>query len=414
MVIMNSNYIYVVGKSFAKGKIAEHIHAMGYKAGILADNQISHEGLDEFDRVEMIDFSNTQAELERLEKLDLQAAGLYCIYENYIVAKALLGKALSVPALSLEAAQKSTDKILMREAFLANAPSVTPQYSEITTVEEAVSFAQKHGYPVILKPANLVKSLLIIRCDSDEQLRKNFEYARSTIGKLYKEYGVREHNPRLLIEEFVTGLQYTVAALVDHEGTAHFCEGIVDITTAQDIGVNDTYLFCRSVPTQIYNEEKEALFEAARQGIRALGLRSSAAHVEIIYGKDGPKIVEIGARTGGYRPRMYKYAYGIDLIEQELMLSIGEVPNLNGTFSKYCAVYEFFPQAKGKFINIANCINSETVAYLNIKPKPGDLIGPARDGFKAAAIVIVTADERDEFDSLCNKAAKMKVEIEAV
>lgn len=412
MVAMNNTYIYVVGKSFAQGKIPEHIRSLGYKAGLLADSRIANESTEGYDRIEQLDFADLENEIQRLESAGLQAAGLYCIYENYIVPKAILAESLGLPSPTVESAQLSTDKIRMREAFLANSPEVSPHYREISSIEEATEFAEKYGFPVIIKPANLVKSLLIMRCNSLHELRTSFECAQRSIDELYKKYGVHDYEPRLLIEEFVEGKQYTIAALVDNEGTPHFCDGIVDITTAQDIGVDDTYLFRRAVPSRASAQVQESLFNAAREGLKALGLHSSAAHVELIDSKNGPKIVEIGARTGGYRPRMYQFAYGIDLIEQELKISLGEKPHLAGNLNKNCAVYEFFPKTQGSFASVENMIDANSITYLKVKAEPGDLIGPAREGFKATIVAIVAEEEKLKFNELCENVESMKVKVE--
>ena len=98
MVAMNNTYIYVVGKSFAQGKIPEHIRSLGYKAGLLADRRIASESTEGYDRIEQLDFADLESEIQRLESSELQAAGFYCIYENYIVPKAILAESLGLPS----------------------------------------------------------------------------------------------------------------------------------------------------------------------------------------------------------------------------------------------------------------------------------------------------------------------------
>ena len=104
----------------------------------------------------------------------------------------------------------------------------------------------------------------------------------------------------------------------------------------------------------------------------------------------GVKIIEIGARIGGYRPRMYNYSYGLDLIEQEVKLAIAEQPSLDGEFSTFCAVYELFPEHEGKFHSVAGDINISSLTYYRETAKSGQLVGPAKNGYKASAIIIVT------------------------
>src|SRR5690606_3476259 len=102
-------------------------------------------------------------------------------------------------------------------------------------------------------------------------------------------------------------------AFADHEGVPHFCDGIVSLKNAQDIGVDDNYIYSRTLPAQLSDELAKEMYTVADKGIRALKMKSVPAHVELMSGPAGLKIIEIGARIGGYRPRMYQYSYGIDL-----------------------------------------------------------------------------------------------------
>ena len=108
---------------------------------------------------------------------------------------------------------------------------------------------------------------------------------------------------------------------------------------------------------------------------------------------------------------MYQFAYGIDLIEQELKISLGEKPHLAGDINKNCAVYEFFPKTQGSFASVENMIDADSITYLKVKAAPGDLIGPAREGFKATIVAIVAEEEQSRFNKLCEKVESMKVRV---
>jgi len=153
------------------------------------------------------------------------------------------------------------------------------------------------------------------------------------------------------------------------------------------------------------------MFEVAEKGVRALGMKSTPAHIELISGDNGTKIVEIGARTGGYRPRMYRMSYGADLTEQEVRIALGETPLIEESFSAYCAVYELFPNTEGSFLSIEHKLDPSQLAYYRITAKVGDRVGPAKNGFKATAIVIVKDEDESTFLKICRQieAANVKV-----
>ncbi|MEO6109691.1 MAG: ATP-grasp domain-containing protein [Candidatus Saccharimonadales bacterium] len=408
---MKPSFIYIVGQPDPSSNVLEIIRRLGYKAGILIDSQLTLKNPEEYDRVVSVEYGDLDAEIQRLDTLDLSIAGLLCTYENYIVAKAKLGEHFNVPAPSLQSAKLATDKSLMRRAFLDADRSISPDFTTADSLDKVLAFAHEHAYPLVLKPTNLVKSLLVLRCNDQSELIENFTYAQDTIQALYEKYHIYDRAPQLIVEEFIIGKQCSIAAFVDAEGTPHFCDGIVALTNAQDINVSDNYLYRRALPVEFDETLSKEMFDVAEKGIRALEMRSVPAHVELMYGESGVKIIEIGARIGGYRPRMYNYSYGLDLTEQEIRLALGQTPELEGTFQNYCAVYELFPATEGTFSEISGEEDTEAFAYYRVTAKPGKIVGPAKNGHKATAIIIVVEDDKEKFDQLCESVDRLKVQV---
>lgn len=405
-------YIYSIGKPDLGAGSIDRTHAAGYKAGLLLDISITRpKSADRYDRIELVDFEHLDTEIARLEHEDLSVAGLLCTYENYLIAKAKLGAFFEVPTISIESAKMSTDKFLMRRAFHAANPDLSPKFALISTKEELAQFMQTATYPVILKPTNLVKSLLVIKCDTPGSLQTNFAYALKTIGSLYAKYHVYDRTPQLIVEEFITGQMYSVAAYVDTQGTAHFCPGFVKLTTAQQIGIDDNFLYKRELPCDLDAGLTSQLHTAAAQGISALNMTSSPAHVELIANENGVKIIEIGARTGGYRPRMYDVTYGVDLLQAELDLALGNTPMTSGDLVRHTAVYELFPDTTGTFHALEPSAPQD-LYYQSIKARVGETVGPASEGFKATAVLIVSAANIDEFRKKCAMVEQMKVVVQ--
>lgn len=408
---MKDKYIYIIGQPDPQVKFLESIHKLGYKAGVLLDTKSSPKNLDLYDHIERINFEDIDNEIARLKSQNFSISGVVCTYENYILAKAKIGEQFNLPAISIQSAQIATDKYLMRQAFLDKDPSITPNFKLITSVDEAVVFAENNGYPVMIKPTNLVKSLLVLKCADKQSVIKNFQYALESIGQLYKKYSIYGRQPQLIIEGFIVGQSCSVAAFVDSSGIPHFCEGVAKIVNAQEIGVNDNYLYSRQLPADLDDELTANIFNVAQKGIEAMGMRSCPAHVELIYNGSKAKLIEIGARIGGYRPRMYDISYGLDLIEQEVKLAIGEQPQLDGKFKSYCTVYELFPDHEGPFAEICGEDNTEAYEYYAIKAKPGQIVGPAKNGYKATVIIIVADKNKQRFDSICSTVDKLSVKL---
>lgn len=410
---MQDRYIYIVGQPDPQVKFLESIHQLGYKAGVLLDKKANTKNLDKYDRIEYVDYKNIDSEIQRLDGVNLAIAGVVCTYENYIIAKAKIGEHFNLPAISVASAQTATDKFLMRQAFIAEDPSITPGFELIDTAQQAVNFANKNGYPVMIKPTNLVKSLLVLKCADEQAVIANFKYAQDSIRTLYEKYSIYGREPQLIVEGFITGKSCSIAAFVDANGVPHFCNSVTKIVNAQDIGVNDNYLYYRQVPADLSPELTTNLFETAKKGIEALGMKSCPAHVELIYENNTSKLIEIGARIGGYRPRMYEISYGINLIEQEVRLAIGQQPNLDGVLKSYCSVYELLPDHEGAFVQINGAENTDDYKYYSVKAKPGQIVGPAKNGYKATAIIIVADPDKEKFDSICDSIDRLSVKLES-
>ena len=406
-----SRFIYYVGKPNPHKKPLDTIRSLGYHVGLFHDKNIPLKNAELFDNIVSVDFSSEAALKESLAGISLKIEGLLCTYENYVVAKAWLGEHYNVHTISVDSAKKCTDKNLMRQAFMDADRAITPNFGLVQTKKELLELSSKLTYPLIIKPTNLVKSLLIIRCDNEQELIENFAYAQSTIVALYEKYQVYDRKPQLIVEEYIIGKTCSVAAFVDAGGAPHFCKGIAALTNAHDIGIADNYIYARHLPGQFDEALEKEFFKVAAQGIKALGMRSSPAHVELIYNDDGVKLIEIGARIGGYRPQMYQYSYGIDLIEQEIILSLSQKPNLEGEFQAYSGVYELFPEKKGIFGGLEGMNDLSLYDYFSPKARIGQEVGLAKDGYKTCAIILVTDKSEQRFQSKCRSIDSIKVRV---
>lgn len=406
--------LYFVGRSYPHQHILDDLKAMGYVVGIFADPAYPVKNESSFSKIIKLDFSSPDSFIVSLSNLSegLQIDGLLCLYENYIMYKVLLAEKFDLPSLSLDSARACTDKYIMRSLFQKYAPEITPEYTQVESEDELLRFADTYGYPLVLKPAGLVKSLLVSTCYSHDELLSTYRETVANITAIYQRQRVTDRKPRIILERFIEGKMSTVAAFVDQNGTPHFCDGIAELTRATEIGYDDNFLYCRKLTNQINPELKDILFKTATNGIKALGMTSSPAHVEIIYKNDTAKIVEIGARIGGYRSFMYEQSFGINMFEQEAKIAMGETPALNKVFTKHSAMYELFPRHEGRFNSIRQFTTEDSFAYFHQVANKGDTIGSAKNGFRAAAIIGVAEQQNEVFIQKCKEIEAMEIALQ--
>ncbi len=346
------------------------------------------------------DFSSKESLIASLSQLKAPADAVAVTYENYVLPAAWVAEHLGLPGLPVEAAEACTDKFLMRSKFALAPEKVSPDFMIVEDEESLIAFAEAHQFPLILKPTNLAKSLLVTKSTSIDELLSQYRKSKELIVTIYAKYAPNR-NPQFIVEEFLSGSIHSVDAFVDKNGEAHVLDQVVDYQTGYDIGYDDNFHYSRLLPSALSSDAQLALRHCAAVGIKALSMKNTPAHVEIILTPQGPRIVEIGARAGGYRDRMHMLANGIDIIGTTLELAHGRTPVIKATRNDPCAVLELFPKEPGAFrgISESNALRAlSSLTYFSQKAKEGEFIGKAADGYKMAAVIILHNADSDSFN----------------
>lgn len=398
---MKPKTILIVGTSFHT--LPEYLLEHGYEYVILKDRLLTKYPDKKLRRRVVCDFSTQESMVAAVEQArqKYQIDGVVATYEHYIKPAAEIAAYLGLPGLPLEAAAACTDKFLMRQKFAAAPEPISPDFAVVKDQHDVEHFASTHQFPIILKPANLSKSLLVFKNNTLTELLENYQRLLTTIESVYERYapGVP---PKVVIEEFMEGPVHSVDAFVDEDGTPHVLEQVVDYQTGYEIGYDDNFHYSRLLPSQLSADEAAKLRHVAELGCRALGIKNSPAHIEIIRTKDGPRIVEIGARNGGYRERMHLIANGIDITGNAIKLALGEKPNVVATRNDSLGVFELFPKKPGIFTGIAHEAELKSLPslkYYTQQAKLNSFVGKSSDGYKMCAIVMLHNENTAQFQA---------------
>src|SRR5690349_12354441 len=109
----------------------------------------------------------------------------------------------------------------------------------------------------------------------------------------------------------------------------------------------------------------DAVLELAGSAVAALGVKHGVTHVEIKVTADGPRLIEVNGRLGGYVAALLRRSTRYDLLRQALRIALSqppEMPDLAFTAVEY--VYFVTPAAEAeKLVGIRGL--AETAAGAN-------------------------------------------------
>lgn len=193
-------------------------------------------------------------------------------------------------------------KSAMKEVYKSAGLKVA-DYIKLDTLDEALEFTKKNGYPVIVKPDNGVGATHTYKLNNDEELKDFYNHKQD-----YIDY---------IIEDFVPGDVVTFEGVTDKNknilfSTSHFMDTSI-MDTVND--ASDVYFHSEPV-------EGKPIYEIGEKVVKAFDTKSRFFHFEFIklsedkpgLGRKGDLVpLEVNMRApGAFIPDMMNYAYDVD------------------------------------------------------------------------------------------------------
>lgn len=347
-----------------------------------------------------IDFTKTGAIAEALAPYQRELRAITSRDESYL--SRFIQIIPHVPYLrtpSTESLIWSTDKLEMRRRFKILAKEYSPNYALVkaNTKAERKRIIEKIKFPMIVKPTNLAQSLLVTVCYHEDELKRALTSLKKKIEKIYGENG-RTETPRIIVEEFMEGDMYSVDAYVNSKGKVYFCP-MVRVLTGHNIGHEDFFNYLHMTPTSLKARSIERAHEAAAAGIHALGLRNTTAHVELMKVDDDWKLIEIGARIGGFRDKLHRLSCDIDHSLNDILIRLPKKPVIPKKCKGFGATLKWYPKQEGRLMRLKGIKKiQELKSFVDITlgKKLGDRCRFAKNGGKAVFIVTLYNAERSK------------------
>ncbi len=224
-----------------------------------------------------------------------------CLWEPGVILAAELRDHFGVPGLSVEHAQLFRDKEAMKVA-LDKAGIRTPRHVAVDSVAGCWAAAEEIGFPIILKPIDGAGSADTYRIETREELR-------AVLPRL-------GHVPRISVEEFVDGEEYTFDTITINGEIAYY--NIAWYRPRPLIARSNEWISPQVIALRDVDEKD--LAGGVQMGfdvIKALQFDSGFTHMEWYRKADGEVVFgEIGGRPpGAHQVDQMKYACDFDVFK---------------------------------------------------------------------------------------------------
>lgn len=295
---------------------------------------------------------------------------------------AVVSRELGLIGISEDTALKATNKAFMRDALKENGVPV-PLYYRVKgkdAFRTAVNKVRENGYRCIVKPADNSGSrgvdLLSQNSDLDIAYDYTFSYSRGG---------------EIVVEEYMEGPEVSVETLAV-DGDVY----VIQITDKLTTGAPFFVEMGHNQPSLLSAEIQKRIRDVAIAANKAVGIQNGPSHTEIKITREGPKIVELGARLGGdcITTHLVPLSTGVNMVECSIRIALGEKPDLEPKWSKGAAI-RYLKTDIGKIKEIKGISEAESIPgiiQISIVHDTGEYVGKIRSSVDRAGFVIAQAD----------------------
>lgn len=317
---------------------------------------------------------------------------LTVITETGVPVVSYIAEALGLPAPSQSTARLATNKNDMRRAFAEHGVP-TVRSAAVRTLAQAQAFAAQHGLPLVLKPSDASGQTGVALISAHERLQPALAAAlrHSTDGVA-------------VLEQFVPGPEVNVCAVAHAGATEILSMSYRRTLPPPHFGIATRHVY----PLAEDARAQDALREAARAAIRAIGLAEGVAYPQLILGPDGPVVIEIAARVpGGYMCELAQLASGIDMMRVAILAALGQPFELESLRlgPRHAAVEVAFYTALDlpggsthlrTLSGVEQAAGMDGVVKVEFQIRPGDPVPPLTSSRARFGAIVVVGDSPDD------------------
>lgn len=311
---------------------------------------------------------------------------------------ARVSKELGLAGIDEQTALNTTNKVLMRQVLEENNVPIPVSYKASDQKEffEAVKRLREKGYRCIVKPADNSGSrgVTFLKDFGAEDLKRAYIYSREC-----------SRAGDVVVEEYMEGAEVSVETL-SIERMCHVIQITDKLTTEEPYFVEMGH----NQPTRLEGKIRREVERVAKAANLALGITEGPSHTEIKITKDGPKIVEVGARLGGdnITTHLVPLSTGVDMVECCIKIALGERPDIIKKFSKASAI-RYMEAPKGIIKSVSGVKEASQMSYIrqiNVVHGVGERSVEIRSSVDRVGFIISQADTVEQAVKACEDGMK--------
>jgi hypothetical protein len=281
-----------------------------------------------------------------------------------------------IPGTSVNTTYLCRDKPSMKEA-LRKAGVPCAQSIGSSDVEEIREFAARVGYPLIVKPRDGAGASGTSRVNNDGELKHAL--AEAGVGR----------GRGVAVEEYIEGHEgfcdtISINGHVVHDFVTHYFPNVLEAMRTR--WISPEFITKNRIEAESYGE----VLAMAQKVITALGIETSATHMEWFYGPKGLKFSEVGCRPPGVRTwDLYCAANDVDLYKEWAMAIVHGKKGTNLSRNKSAGMIALRPECDGTIVGYDGVdeVHHRFGKYFidEFLPPPGTRTQPVDAGFMANA-----------------------------
>ena len=322
---------------------------------------------------------------------------LEAVVESHVMAAARVRERCGIPGTSVQTTFLCRDKPAMKDA-LREAGVACAQSIGSSDANELRAFAARVGYPLVVKPRDAAGASGTVRVEDDHEL-----------AQALASFGVGSGRS-VAIEEFIEGHEgfydtLTIGGRVVHDFVTHYYPNVLEAMRTR--WISPQFITTNRVDAPGYDEVKAM----GQKVVTALGLETSATHMEWFFGPKGLKFSEIGCRPPGVRTwDLYGAANDIDIYKEWAMAVVHGRPSQRLSRRYSAGIIALRPECDGHIVGYDGVEEIQrrfgwAIIDMHL-PAPGTPTQPVEAGYMANAWIRMKHPDYDELRGMLDAVGR--------